>query len=83
MTSSTVHDTVLRMALACMAADPVSSLSATQRAWARALPRHAAALTPDERQRLLLCVVSWMEGEGCRPGMIEHLRGGMGNADSV
>ena len=75
MTISAVYDTVLRIALACMAVDPTSRLSASQRAWARALPQRAAPFTVHERQHLLPVVLPWMEEEGCRPGIIENLRG--------
>ena len=83
MTSSVVRDTVLRMALACMAVDPTSRLSASQRAWALALPQRDAPLTARERQRLLSLVLPWMDKQGCRPGMIENLCGGMADANGV
>lgn len=57
---SSVHDTLLRMALACMAVDPASALSAPQRDWVRALPQRTTALTPGERERLRGPLITWI-----------------------
>ena len=54
------RDTVIRMALACMAADITSSLTCEQRVWIIALASRTTALTPADRAKLHGPLSAWI-----------------------
>lgn len=58
---SVIRDTVLRIALAAMAADIPSPLSQEQRAWIIALASRTAPLTGAERDRLKTPLMAWLK----------------------
>ena len=55
-----VQDSVIRMALASMAADATSPLTVAQRQWIIALPQRATPLTCDERVKLKPPLLAWV-----------------------
>ena len=61
MTTSTEQDTILRMALASMAADKTSSLTTPQRQWVIGLAGRTAPLTASERDRLKAPLLLWVQ----------------------
>lgn len=58
---SAAQDTVIRIALASMAADPTSPLTREQRHWIIDLAHRTTALTPQERQRLQTPLLAWVK----------------------
>ena len=59
--SDIVQDSVIRIALASMAADPASVLTISQRAWVIDLARRTHALTSSERLRLKRPLLAWIK----------------------
>jgi hypothetical protein len=55
------QDTILRMALASMAADKSSTLTLEQRQWVIALAQRTTPLTPAERGKLRSPLLAWVE----------------------
>jgi len=55
------HDTVIRMALASMAADKTSPLTQAQRVWIIALAQRTTPLTHGERERLKPPLLAWVK----------------------
>ena len=55
------RDSMLRIALAAMAADPTSSLTIAQRRWIIDLAQRTRPLTPGERGKLKEPLAMWMQ----------------------
>jgi hypothetical protein len=54
------HDSVLRLALASMAADPTSALTREQRVWIIDLAHRTTRFTAEERARLKAPLMVWI-----------------------
>jgi len=61
MTTAADQDTIIRMALASMAADATSPLTTAQRQWVIALAGRTTPLTPGERKKLRTPLLAWVQ----------------------
>lgn len=61
MSHAAIRDSVVRMALASMAADPQSALTTVQRQWIVDLVPRTTPLTAHERERLKAPLLAWVE----------------------